>query len=244
MRKLQFTHGTSVAALRTNQGVFVAADSKTVQTHNRRQPLLECKIHREGDVFFAIAGHKRELTTGWDATPLARTACRHQGSVASKVIRFEAIVEQPLRSMLADVLRLEPEYCQKYIVDRLVLQLAFFGLEDASPYLYVRSYKVTSSLAGLDVTLENRTDAVGPDNKIALLGEYDAIDQFIASNPRYYELPPALLVERLVQVEIDAVPHLVGPPIDVVQVTRDGVQWIRRKPECDDAGIKRQLNSS
>jgi hypothetical protein len=39
-------------------------------------------------------------------------------------------------------------------------------------------------------------------------------------------------VRRLIEIEIAARGEYVGPPIDIVRISRNGAQWIQRKTEC------------
>jgi hypothetical protein len=44
---------------------------------------------------------------------------------------------------------------------------------------------------------------------------------------------PAVGVEYLIRLEIEEDGEDVGPPIDILRITKRGAQWIKRKPQCN-----------
>ena len=56
-------------------------------------------------------------------------------------------------------------------------------------------------------------------------GEIAALEQ---------RLGPADVAAELVRRQMRAAPDLVGGAIDVLRLSRDGIEWIARKPECDE----------
>jgi len=193
-------------------------------------PASECKIRQVGDVFFAIGGHIREELTGFDAVKIATEALRNSGNAAAKVKAFEQNILLPLTELVRMVKSTNPAYFDKSLRDKPVLQVAFFGNEQQSLYLYVRSYKATVyNSVDVIVELENNTDCT---DCVRALGENDAIEDFINKNPKYRPASSVELVRKLVQVEIEQRPEYVGPPIDIVRLDTNGANWVDVKPEC------------
>ncbi len=54
-----YTHGTTIAAIRTNEAVFIVADSRSLAIDGTKQPDA-CKIIPAGNYYFAIHGFKNE----------------------------------------------------------------------------------------------------------------------------------------------------------------------------------------
>ena len=73
-----------------------------------------------------------------------------------------------------------------------------------------------------------------------VLGESKAIKEYMANNPASFNINsgPTFLVRKFLQIEIDdqqdKVPRKVGPPIDIIKVTKDGAEWIEHKKECPE----------
>jgi len=100
-------------------------------------PASECKIRQVGDVFFAIGGHIREELTGFNAVKIATEALRNSGNAAAKVKAFEQNILLPLTELVRMVKSKGPAYFDKFLRDKPVLGVAFFGNEQQSLYLYV-----------------------------------------------------------------------------------------------------------
>jgi hypothetical protein len=64
------------------------------------------------------------------------------------------------------------------------------------------------------------------------LGESDAIEGLPEETPDFWKAGLSDGVRRLIETEIAARSEYVGPPIDIVRISKSGVQWIQRKPEC------------
>jgi hypothetical protein len=67
---------------------------------------------------------------------------------------------------------------------------------------------------------------------LTILGESHAIEQYVSQTPSYKKRKPVELVEEFVELEIADKPGVVGPPIDVLQITKTGVVWNQRKQDC------------
>ena len=66
-----------------------------------------------------------------------------------------------------------------------------------------------------------------------VVGQCDAIDKFRDQNKGYFKrLDPVTSARMLVQMQIDATPDSVGPPIDIIRLTPNSTEWIQKKPEC------------
>ena len=45
---------------------------------------------------------------------------------------------------------------------------------------------------------------------------------------------PVEAIRRVIEAAIKANPSDVGPPIDIVRLSQQGVEWLERKPLCQD----------
>ena len=126
--------------------------------------------------------------------------------------------------MLKWAKREEPAYYQKHIDNKVLLQFAFFGFENGTPFLHVRSYKAVSRKSGdVQLGVEHSSDCLGKCSLMALLGEADAIDAFINTNPHYYTWRPNDIVLKFIEIEIQDKPSKVGPPVDIVHIDGTGI---------------------
>jgi len=229
--QLVFTSGTTIVIRKAPSQIVVGADSMTRESGNGAVSFSECKIRQVGDDFLAMGGNIREKVTGFDAFKIATQAMRDSDKPIDKVKGFERNILTPLTEVIRMVRSKNPEYFENRLRDKIVLFVAFFGIEQQSLYLYVRSYKATAyNSIDVKVEPEGSTDCLTGCNTILALGETDAITDYLNTNPK-----PVLsveLVRKLVQVEIEQTPEYVGPPIDIVRLDTNGANWVDVKPEC------------
>jgi hypothetical protein len=232
---LIFITGTSIVIQKTDTEIVAGADSMLTHPDTRLASFSECKIRQGGDIFFAIAGHIREKLTGFDAIDIAIEALKITGNVADKVKAFEGMILTPLTNLLRMSRKLDPPYFENNLRNKLVLQVAFFGIQQQSLYLYVRAYKTrVPESDDIILELQNRTDCTGACGGLVALGDSDAVDDYVRTNPQYNTLPSLELVRNLVELEIQHKSDSIGPPIDIVRIDKTGANWIQRKPQCAD----------
>jgi hypothetical protein len=229
-RLVYVTTGTAIAIVARSDQIAVAADSKVLLGPDRIS-FLDCKIKQCEGAFFVIAGHRRVELTDFDAIYIATDACKTTGNIADRMSKFETLIEAALSNMLRASRQRDRTYFEISLRDKTVLQAAFFGFERGSPYLYARSYKCRVSSDQIVVEVE-RQGCQSQCDLLTLLGESRAIERYISQTPSYKKKPPIELVKELVELEIADKPDVIGPPIDVLQISKTGAVWKERKQDC------------
>jgi hypothetical protein len=224
------TTGTAIAIVAKSDQIAAAADSKVLLGPDRISS-SDCKIKQCEDALFAIAGHRRVELTDFDAIYIATEACRTTNNIADRMSKFETLIEAALSNMLRASRQRDRIYFEINLRDKTVLQAAFFGFERGSPYLNVRSYKCRMSSGQVVVEVE-RQGRQSQCDMLTILGESRAIEQYVSQTPSYKKRPPIELVKEFVGLEIADKPGVVGPPIDVLQITKTGAVWKQRKRDC------------
>jgi hypothetical protein len=85
-------------------------------------------------------------------------------------------------------------------------------------------------LKGTDTIATVRDDFPGerhPESGWVALGQTMAVVAHIKKNPKVFESGLELGAEQLVQLEINASPIDVGPPVAIVRVEKGAVRWIK-----------------
>jgi hypothetical protein len=227
------TTGTAIAIIAKADQIAAAADSKIILGRNRLSS-SDCKIKQFDDHFFAIAGHRREELSSFDAIHIAMEVCRMADNAADRVNKFEILINGPLFNMLRITQLKAPSYFESNLQNKTILQAAFFGFERDSPYLYVRSYKCKTTPSGQIAIAVERQECVAQCDLLALLGKSGAVEKYINQTADYKKRPPIELVRKFVELEIADEPEIVGPPIDILQIRKTGSVWRDKKPECPD----------
>jgi hypothetical protein len=225
------TTGTAIAIIAKADQIAAAADSKIILGRDR---LLssDCKIKQFDDLFFAIAGHRREELSNFDAIYVASEACRLTDNAADRVNKFEILIKGPLFNMLRITQLKDPSYFESNLHNKTILQAAFFGFERGSPYLYARSYRCKTTSSGQIVIEIERQECVARCDLLTILGKSRAVEKYISQTADYKKRPSIELARKFVELEIADEPDIVGPPIDILQITKTGAVWKQRKPEC------------
>jgi hypothetical protein len=99
------SYATLVVCQWTPERILLAADSLTAKVHEsgRIEPLTECKIHQQGDIFFVIAGINDDRVTRVDLVSLAAGAARSSRHLRGVVRAFENSAAAPVRRLWSDV---------------------------------------------------------------------------------------------------------------------------------------------
>jgi hypothetical protein len=224
------TTGTAIAIIAKADQIAAAADSKIILGRNRLSS-SDCKIKQFDDHFFAIAGHRREELSNFDAIYIATEVSRLTDNAAERVSKFETLINGPLFNMLRITRLKDPSYFESNLHNKTILQAAFFGFERGSPYLYVRSYRCKTSSGRIMIDVE-RQECVAQCDLLAILGKSRAVEKYVSQTADYKKRPPTELVRKFVELEIADEPDIVGPPIDILQITKTGAVWKQRKPDC------------
>ncbi|MGO9612847.1 MAG: hypothetical protein ACLPX5_07425, partial [Dissulfurispiraceae bacterium] len=67
------------------------------------------------------------------------------------------------------------------------------------------------------------------------LGQTEAIRTYLQKHEHFlYSTDSVTAVRNLVELEISKEPSFVGPPIDILRLTKDGAEWLQKKSLCTD----------
>ncbi|MCA1600695.1 MAG: hypothetical protein LC776_03275 [Acidobacteria bacterium] len=236
-------HGTALFVIRTPKEIVVAADSREIalQTHTT-SPDPVCKIRVFGDAFVVISGMVSDSRSNFFALAIVDQAGNADRSLQWRIAMFEELVKGPLEKALQRIKWEDPVAYQEYVTTPLGIR--FLGVEEGELVLYNRRFPVNDSIPNaVTVNIERRrcpgTDC--PTGIVAVYVQppkatfYTRLRQEFAG----FEKGQGNLAEvarRFVQMQIDARLPNVGPPIDLLRVTKNGPEWICQKPECDKEG--------
>jgi len=229
---------TSIVAALGPHEVVIGADSKRkISEFDPSGGLvgvtstLTCKIQKADGFYFGCSGPCGEV----DVTSIIVRLSRRAGTIQNKVEMAVPLVEDALNDMLKDK---SQNALRRYSNKPTVLQLLFVGIEGQTPLILGVDFHnrrsasgALSVRAGETQICEKTTDscthlAIGKTNAISNFTRKKGSMDFLA------RVQPVVGVERLIQMEIDEEGDDVGPPIDILRITRRGAQWIRRKHQC------------
>lgn len=228
---------TSIVAALGPHEVVIGADSKRkISEFDPSGSLvgvtaaLVCKIQTAEGFYFGCSGPCGEV----DVTSIIVQASRRPGTIQRKVELAVPLIEDTLNNMLRDK---SQNALRRYASKPTILQLLFVGIQGQTPLILGVDFHLRKSPSGFSITAgetqscEKTSDActhlaIGKTDAIANFSRKKGSMDFLA------RVQPVVGVERLIQMEIDEEGDDVGPPIDILRITRSGAQWIKRKSQC------------
>jgi hypothetical protein len=223
---------TSVVAFRTDTIVVIGADSKVHAAESSTAAVAtRCKIGVSDKIAWAYA--RILFAPGYDVEPIAHTAITlGNGAIGERVYLFERMLLRELGAILVRVRQGDPMWWYTEGSTKSALEIVFAGFENGYVNLFYRSFvPIRGSPRGTVFFNIERADYQGHlrDTKYAALGFSEAVKHDLDAHPTVVVQEGFVAaVQRLVGLEIQAVPSEVGPPISVVSVNANGVHWIRK----------------
>jgi hypothetical protein len=231
---------TTIVVARTANEIVIGADSKVTDLYGNDVNRRACKIRQVGSLFIAFEGLEVDRKTGFNVPEISTTALnfRPSGSMTEKVSILTGFLVSELLVELSHLKTHEPDtYFKKISGGQLFLRLIIAGFEKGKPLVFVRSFRALQFNPGQigvsvipDDCLDNCEGAV----VTRFLGESEAIEDLPEETPGFWKGGLGAGVRTLIETEIAARSEYVGPPIDIVRISKSGVQWIERKPECQE----------
>jgi hypothetical protein len=248
---LSTASATSVVAVRSDDEIVIGADSKTTLTlpgerTGGPESITKCKIVQSGTLFFASAGSAGIGPAGPEdnADPeldLKQTiaACLlGNGGIAEKVRNLEKFLVADLTRVAEEARRDNPVFFLKRFVRHPVHTVIVGGLDNGELVLMVRSFRLIVSPSG-SLSFEIGRFACPGDCRTSFItifeGQTEAIRNYLQDHELFlFFADPVSAVRNLVELEISKDPSSVGPPVDILRLTRKGAEWVQKKPLCPD----------
>ena len=225
-------HATTLAIIRTESEVVFAADSR--MTLHGTRPQQACKIGRRNDVVFATAGLVESSDGVLDTHRIIAEVLTRDVSWTEHVETIEGRLQEPLLRTLRRMQREVPDQFGEQVRRGFALHVSLAAFRQGHAALEMLEFFV--ELAP-DRSLRLRVNRVScprdcsPTTSVFGVGETEAMMRQVNGLQRY---PADLgaLARDLVDLQIRESPAFVGPPVDVIRVSRTGVEWMARKSSC------------
>jgi hypothetical protein len=240
------THGTAIAAYRTENEIVVAADSRVVPfggSTSYIEPI--CKIRQFGDIFVAASGLYKDPASKFDLWEIVSMASTENQKLSSMVESFEPLARDRLKAILWQVKALRPKEFQEKFIKKPPFTVVISGIEDGVPTLKVREFYIISNTDDIFLVNIGLWDCPGNlclDGKRTayLIGKIEEDKQKIDETfqtpflSRDAKCNTVDLARRFVQMMIDKDSVNFGPPIDILSITKHGARWIQKKETCPE----------
>ena len=214
-------YGTTVIVMRTADGLLLAADAKVIREGANSPP--RCKIHQYGNVFVAIASVSKNDSVGLDTERMVRTAVAMPGPLLSKVESFRSAASKYLLAKVESVKKSTPSLYEQGYRGKRILDVTFASMVNDMPEAVVQTFFLDG--AG---TLHDLRSPLG-DHRVLAPGMTNAIKTYTDQNSEWYsQLGPEVAIKKLMALEIASNKEAVGPPVSILRMDADGIQWIEQ----------------
>jgi hypothetical protein len=224
---------TTIVAIRTPTDVSIAADS--IATFQSAAPESVCKIYRAGTIFFGVAGMDHDPVTKFNVSTIISKAIRTTQDFNKKMASTERALVPAFRVEMISLKSTRPKEFD--IARQNGVSVTFVGFENAIPFVIAQSFVVSVTPTGDILVIPSKVKRCPgqecPDGfYITRMGITEVIEKYIAIS-RTEHITPWQFAAKLVQLEIDDTKaKTVGPPIDILNITAKGPEWISQKAGC------------
>jgi hypothetical protein len=229
--------------VRSPNEVVLAVDSMATPAKlETKGSIVLCKVFACGDFYVAFAGAASRPNSVFDLSKLVVQPC--QMSIDART-KFDAIQKAilPRYTKLLEVLRSEDSvsYGMSARTGELSLFVVMIGVENGTPFIMKSFYPQPANTDGplvVNPVPEFLTDPLRPGEgwQYNFAGYYNEIQELLKTRNPFAEFGTVKGSEFLVNYMIRAQPQHVGPPIDIVRITKNESEWICQKPGCDKQG--------
>ena len=232
---VESANATCIIVCRTPTAIYAGADGKhTLFSSSRSVATTRCKMVKCGHLYFAAAGVTENPAYSYDIYRLAAEAGDAVGSMGQTISRIESLMTQPLSAVLASARDHHKEQYSQFLKFG-PLHFVLFGFENGVAVMSVRDYDAVVSAEG-SITLRVNRDTsvdVASGDYATYLGSNKAIRQFRSARPRFWlSTSPLNGIRKLIQMEIESNSEYVGPPISILEVTKEGARLVENKLHC------------
>jgi hypothetical protein len=238
---------TCIVLIRTPHFILAGADSKiapVILSRDDHGHISEsgttarsiCKIRRVNTFFFASSGISKVSSPAFDIDSLAEQACKESTTIEQLATDvFPRLVSGPLANILGRWRTDLPAHYERKAVRSDILQIAFFAMGENSPtfcYLRFRAKNLTDTTSQLNISLMTCPGSVSDDHSfVQAIGQCTASARYL-SDEHLLRSNPIGLIKKAIQAEAAAKPDIVGLPIDILRIDKDGARWIQVKRGC------------
>jgi len=229
---------TTIVVLKTQSEIVAGADSMGLYlTGNRRMSNSFCKIHQVHDFFIANAGfYDTRAGQRLNIQELVTRVARKSDPLTVAVNRSSGAIAGALSQAISDAR--EDDGLYNVLVGGNVVTF-FFGFEDGKPAAYANRFSVMTQPEHSKVPLIDGTyESCGPQcvpangNPYLMHTRSEAMDEFRSKNLGLLRDDPVAFVRSMIFSDMAANKDRSGPPVDILQIDRNGPKWIEKKPNC------------
>ena len=238
------SRSTFIIAVVTETDIVLRADSRVV-TVEMTHPAEMCKIvSGPNNVFVAFSGFMRATKRNFVMADVVRHAISNGATIETGIAALNDVLVPKVAQIVNDLRINDRPYFHDHVDGKVVTEIVFVGFENSVSHLDVMDYRVRAKQVPISIEITRKdcpqTGCVG--NNGAMLGHHEGVAGLLAADPNIWIKPGlANTVRTVIEAEAAAEPRIVGGPVAVLEITKDGgPNWISNGACAATAKLKGQ----
>lgn len=217
---------TTIVIVRTANLIVIASDSK-VQYQGAQGLPQACKIARQNETYFVVAGLANDTYHGYIASRTIASAIARGDTFDQQVNNVEADLLRDLQKELDDLRKDDPEGFKFAVTGESPSSVGIVTVEGGVPKVAVFSFLLDRTSGKVTVQRDTCPGTCTGDNYYVQLGGVITVEEAekVQGSPTY-------VARTLVEKQIARDPKNVGPPIEILELRASGPEWVEDPLNC------------
>ncbi len=225
--------GTCVVCVIRNDTIWIGADSKVGQFELDVKTF--CKIIESNDFVFTHSGLYIHGWKGTDVNKIFRKSASKGVDVYNTMNIFKNDMIRVLEGLgLYEILHNQFSIGDTINIIKVTALFATYNQGKAKRFTQIYSTIVidtfnVKTIVKIDSTFAPKEGGFS----YGVIGANAYIAGYIQRNEKEVRaLPPIKLINTFIKIEAKNLPEIVGGPIDMIRITKEGISWIKVKEKC------------
>ena len=230
---------TTIVIVRTRTHVVIASDSKAQYQGDQGAPQV-CKIGKQNDTYFVVAGLARDTYRGYLASRTISTAISRGQNFDEQVNAVEADM---LHALATELTQLRAEDLPGFnfaVSGEAPSSIALVTMEAGIPKVVVFSFFYDKASGKLNSRRDSCPGTCTGDDFIIQLGRAMSSEEVAKVTGT-----PSRIAKTLVELEIQKDPSSLGPPVELLELRTSGPEWLQDDLNCAaEANVRKKYPHS
>jgi hypothetical protein len=234
-------YATLVVFQWTPERILLAADSLTAKIHDSGEieQVIECKIHQQGNIFFAIVGLNDDPGVKVDLVSLAAQAARGSRNLHGVIHSFESTAGGPVRKLWDDVVKHRGAAARLATETDGAMSITIVFVSRREHAIAVKEYSgsTNGNVAENPARFYGSGSGMRRDRGYVAVGVYANAEAASATNRQLAGLEGIPFIDAFFQVQLaheqerireHGLPRI-GAPVCVLQVMTGAAEWVNQQ---------------